>query len=489
MQLPNFTRNVANYQYDYMKRFFFILLLCIFFIPALADVRLPAIISDHMVLQQNSTVKIWGWSDVRENIKLSTTWDTITYKTTASPGAQWSLQIKTPAAGGPFKITINGSNTIVLDDVLIGEVWLCSGQSNMEMSVGTQVKHYEADVAAANNKNIRFFQVPRTSSAFPQDDLRARWVVCNPNDMRNFSMVGYFFGQKINQQTNFPVGLINSSWGGTPAEVWTPKETIENDAVLKQAAAQLKEVPWGPVLTAYAYNAMIHPFINYNIAGALWYQGEANVGAYGTYQQLMAAMINGWRKAWAKEFPFYFVQIAPFAGYGKTDVSAFLREQQTKTLSVPHTGMIVTSDLVDDINDIHPQLKKEVGLRLANYALAETYHKQSTGYKSPSYENMKVEKNKIRISFKDAGDGLLLKGGKAPTEFYIAGDDKNFLPASAKIEGTTVVVWHKHIKNPAAVRFGFTNAAMPNLFSKAGLPVNLFRTDDWDVHVTRVEMK
>lgn len=472
-----------------MKWIFFILILFSFSTSAFADVRLPAIIGDHMVLQQNSTVKIWGWSDVLENIKLSTTWDTITYATTATPGAQWSMQIKTPAAGGPYKVTINGRNRIVIDDVLIGEVWVCSGQSNMEMSVGSLVKRYEPDVAAATNKNIRFFHVPRTTSVFPQDDLRARWVVCNPNDMRNFSMVGYFFGQRINQETNFPVGLINSSWGGTPAEVWTPKEVIETDAVLQAAASQLKEVPWGPVLPAYAYNAMIYPIINYNIAGALWYQGEANVGAYKTYQQLMTAMINGWRKAWGKEFPFYFVQIAPFAGYGKTDVSAFLREQQTKTLALPNTGMVVTSDLVDDINDIHPQLKKEVGLRLANYALAETYHKNISGYKSPSYKTLKVEKNKIRISFNNADKGLMIKEGKLLTEFYIAGDDKNFIPASAKIEGNTILVWHKDIKNPVAVRFGFTNAAMPNLFSKEGLPVNLFRTDDWDVPITKVEQK
>ncbi len=447
-----------------------------------AQVRLPAIIGDHMVLQQNSTAKIWGWCDVGEKITLKTDWDTTNYTITGTPEANWSVAIKTPAAGGPYKITINGKNNIVIDDVLIGEVWLCSGQSNMEMSASWGLKQFDADVAAANNKNIRFFHVPRTTAAYPQNDVVAKWVVCNPEDMRRFSLAGYFFGQKLNQELGVPVGLINSSWGGTPAEVWTPKETIEEDAVLKQAANELKKVPWGPITAGYNYNAMIYPLINYPIAGALWYQGEANVGAAKTYQALFSAMIQSWRKAWNKEFPFYFVQIAPYEGYGAdNENSARLREAQSKTLALPNTGMVVTTDLVDNIKDIHPQMKREVGLRLANYALAQTYGKKDLAYKSPTYQNMKVEKNKIRLFFNDAENGLVTKGG-APTEFYIAGEDKVFLPATAKIEGNTVLVWNKSIKNPVAVRFGYTNAAMPNLFSKEGLPVNNFRTDDWDVH-------
>lgn len=452
---------------------------------AFADIRLPAIIGDHMVLQQNSIVKIWGWGDATEKVRLKAAWDTTTYTTTTGSNAKWMIQLKTPVAGGPYKITINGRNSIVIDDVLIGEVWLCSGQSNMEMNVSWGIKKYEPDVVAATNKSIHFFHIPRATAEYPQDDLKAKWVVCNPEDMRRFSMVGYFFGQKINQELNVPVGLINSSWGGTPAEVWMPKEAIIENPVLNAAAKQLKEVPWWPVQPAYNYNAMIYPFINYNIAGALWYQGEANVGTYATYNQLLSTLITSWRKTWEKDFPFYFVQIAPFAGYGKTDTSAFLREQQTKTLSVANTGMVVISDLVNNINDIHPQMKKEVALRLANYALAETYGKKIAAYKSPTYKEMKLEKNKIRIYFNDADHGLMVKTNKTPTEFYIAGEDKNFLPAMAKIEGSTVVVWNKGIKNPVAVRFGFTNAAMPDLFSKEGLPVNLFRTDYWEVHVEK----
>lgn len=298
-----------------------------------AQVRLPAIIGDHMVLQQNSTAKIWGWCDVEEKIKLKADWDTTTYTATGTPDANWSIDIKTPAAGGPYKISISGKNSIVVDDVVIGEVWLCSGQSNMEMSAAWGLKQYDQDVATATNKSIRFFHIPRTTAEFPQNNLEAKWVVCNPEDMRRFSLAGYFFGQKLNQVLGVPVGLINSSWGGTPAETWTPGEVIESDPLLQKAAADQKKIPWGPVTPGYAYNAMIYPLVNYPIAGALWYQGEANVGAAATYHPLLAAMIRSWRKAWNKEYPFYFVQIAPYAGYGKdNENSALLREAQTKPL-------------------------------------------------------------------------------------------------------------------------------------------------------------
>jgi sialate O-acetylesterase len=226
---------------------------------------------------------------------------------------------------------------------------------------------------------------------------------------------------------------------------------------------------------------MIYPIENFNIAGTIWYQGESNTGAYASYQKLFTGMIGEWRKAWKKEFPFYFVQIAPYAGYGNNNISPLLREVQTKSLVYPKTGMVVIHDLVDNINDIHPKMKKEVGYRLANLALADTYGKRGIAYKSPLYKSMNVEKDKIRIYFYNAEGGLISKGGE-PTEFYIAGEDKNFVPATAKISGNTVIVNSKEVKNPVAVRFGFSNSAMPNLFSKTGtLPVNLFRTDDWPV--------
>lgn len=456
----------------------FILIMNVFY-PVLAEVRLPAVIGSHMVLQQTSNVKFWGWCDPSEKIAISTNWDTVIYYAIGSPNGKWITQIKTPSAGGPYKITVRGYNVIVLDDVLIGEVWDCSGQSNMEMSYSEKVREYSGDVQNTTNNRIRFFHIPRLSSMYPQDDTKAKWVVCNPDDMKRFSLVGYYFGQKLQETLKIPVGLINASWGGTPAETWTPKEVFEKDTLLSHAAVALKEVPWGPISPAYVYNAMIYPVTNYSIAGVIWYQGEANVGAPLTYRSLLTSMIYSWRKAWQKELPFYFVQIAPYAGYGNTISSSLLREEQTKSLSAPYTGMVVITDLVSDINDIHPVNKKDVGLRLANSVLAEVYGKKEIIYKSPMYKSMKVEKGRIRIYFDNAEDGLISKNG-APAEFYIAGNDKKFMPAAARIEGNNVVVWNRYVPEPVAVRLGFSSAAVPNLFNKAGLPVNIFRTDDWN---------
>ncbi|MEO5893202.1 MAG: sialate O-acetylesterase [Ferruginibacter sp.] len=468
-----------------MKKLFLATLLFVFLfgnlVTVFANVRLPAIIGTHMVLQQNSTVNIWGWCDPGEKVSVSPAWDTTTYHATGFSNAKWSLQIKTPAAGGPYKITINGYNTIVLEDVLVGEVWVCSGQSNMEMSYNWGVKQYKADIENGANKHIRFFQIPKLTADYPQDDTKGMWVVCDTENLKRFSLVGYFFGRQLQQSLNMPVGLINTSWGGTPAETWTPKDTIENNEVLKTAAGKLKAADGWPVSAGFTYNAMINPIINYAIAGAIWYQGEANVNTASTYTQLLQTMIATWRKVWKKDFPFYFVQIAPFAGYGEKGISsALLREAQTRASAFPNTGMVVIHDLVDNIHDIHPQQKKEVGLRLANYALAETYGKKETIYKSPMYKNVAIVKDRAVINFENADKGIMSKGDTI-TGFYIAGADKIFVPAMAKIQGNTIVAWNKNIKAPVAVRFGFTNDGIPNLFGKDGLPVSIFRTDDWDV--------
>jgi sialate O-acetylesterase len=448
-----------------------------------ATVRLPAIIGSHMVLQQKSEITIWGWSDPGEKIKLNTSWDTTTYVATGSGLAKWSMQIKTPSAGGPYQITIDGTNKIVLDDVMIGEVWVCGGQSNMEMNVNWGLP-YQDEVNNADDKSIRFFRIPRTTADHPQDDVKAEWIVCNPVDMKQFSAAGYFFGKKLRQQLKAPVGLIGSNWGGTPAETWTPAELVNNDSTLKEAASKLKPSNGWPVFPGVAYNAMIAPLTKFSIAGTIWYQGESNVNTASAYTQLFSTMIKAWRKAWQKDFPLYFVQIAPWAGYGDNSSSSFLREAQTETLAVPKTGMIVITDLVEDINNLHPKMKKEVGERLADYALADTYGFKNIFYKSPMYKSMKIEKNTIRIYFDNAERGLASKGDTLK-EFFIAGNDQNFVPANAKIEGNTVVIWNKNVKDPVAVRFAFRNGAMPNLFSKENLPVNPFRTDDWDsVQVT-----
>lgn len=449
-----------------------------------AAVRLPSILGSHMVLQQNSEVKLWGWCSPAEKIIIKTNWDTITYRTTGESSAKWIQKIKTPAAGGPYKITIN--NSTILEDVMIGEVWLCSGQSNMEWGGDQGLKQSLDEAPNANNKNIRFFYIPKSTSEFPQENCEGSWRVCSPEEMKHFSAIGYFFGKNLQKALNIPVGLINSNWGGTPAEVWTPKQLVENEPDLQTASQKLTRDGRWPILPGYTFNAMINPITNFEISGAIWYQGESNVGTYSTYKQLMSTMIGSWRKAWQKDFPFYFVQIAPFPGYGNSNVCALLRETQTSCLSIPKTGMVVITDLVDNLSNIHPINKIDVAERLANLALSENYGKPGLTYKYPMYKAMRSEKGKITVQFENADNGLISKG-KIISECYIAGDDRQFLPAMAKIDGNTLIVWNKTIKAPVAVRFGFSNTAIPNLFSKEGLPVNLFRTDNWEVDTKPVK--
>lgn len=461
-----------------------------------ANIRLPAVLSSNMVLQQQSTVNLWGWSSPAEKVFVTTSWSSTVDSTIASGDARWNIAIKTPAAGGPYTITFKGNNTIVLHNVLIGEVWVCSGQSNMEWSSLNGLPQMDAELPKSTNTNTRFFHIPKTTALSPQDDCAATWTECRPETLKSFSAVAYYFGKQLQQKLNVPVGLINTSWGGTPAEVWTPEEVVEKDPELKEAAAKIGATNWWPNAPGRAYNAMIAPITSFNIAGAVWYQGESNAGTASTYKKLMTSLIDSWRKSWNKDIPFYYVQIAPFA-YGNKNIGALLREAQTQTLTHPNTGMVVITDLVDDVKDIHPRNKKDVGNRLAAWALAETYKKEGVTYKSPMYKNMEVNKNKVTVYFDNAPNGLIIKGReKKATEFYIAGDDKNFFPADVKIDGDHVILSSKQVRNPVAVRFAFSNTAIGNIFSKEvgaqgparpGLPVNPFRTDDWDVDTGKVE--
>lgn len=448
-----------------------------------AQVRLPAIFSDNMVLQQKSAVAIWGWSSPGQKIYVTNSWNNTTDSTRATGGARWKLTINTPAAGGPYTLTINGGNTITLNNVLIGEVWVCSGQSNMEWSSGSGLVKDDSAQATGNHPYIRFLQVTHTTSEYPQDDQPAVWRECTSETLKSFSSVAYFFGKKLSTALNVPVGLINASWGGTPAEVWTPEDAIATSSELKAAADNQGSNEWRPHLTGSAYNAMIYPFTQFSIAGVIWYQGESNVGEALLYDNLMRTLIGSWRKAWNKELPFYYVQIAPFK-YSRKYSSALLREAQTKTMGLPETGMVVISDLTENVNDIHPKQKKGVGDRLAGWALAETYHEPAGAYRSPQYKKIEIKKDKAIVYFDYAQDGLIIKSDdKKPkaTEFYIAGKDKIFFPADIKIEGDHVIVSSKQVKEPEAVRFSFSSAGIGNIFNRAGLPVAPFRTDSWEL--------
>jgi sialate O-acetylesterase len=444
-----------------------------------AHVSLPAIFSDHMVLQQKSTVTVWGWASPSEEVTVTGSWDQKAVKAKASNLARWSLQLQTPAAGGPYTIGVKGYNSITIQDVVIGEVWLCSGQSNMEWTANAGIDKGPAEIAKANYPAIRFFTVAKKTADGPQLDLDGQWVVCSPQTMPHFSAVGYFFGQKIHETLKVPVGLINSSWGGTPAEVWLNPQAVAAEPVLATAAAKLTEVPYGPIHPGKAYHAMIAPLIPFRLAGALWYQGESNVTTASAYEQLLPALVRSWRSEWQQDFPFYYVQVAPYK-YGDNHSGVLLRDSQRKAMAaIPNSGMVVISD-VGNTQDIHPRNKIPVGQRLANWALHQTYGKKDVIFSGPLYRSMQVQGNKVRISFDYTAPGLMVKGPELSL-FEIAGADQQFVKADAKIVGNTVVVSARAVKAPVAVRYAWDNTAEPTLFNKAGLPASSFRTDAWPV--------
>ncbi len=462
-----------------MKKFLLILLVLSGIATSLfAKIILPSVFADNMVLQQNSTVAIWGWSDPGETVKIVAGWnEKDTIKVKANNSSKWTTTIKTIGAGGSYSIRILGSSRLELKNVMLGEVWICSGQSNMEWSVNAKIINGEEEAAKANHPNIRIYHVQKIGAEYPQQDCNATWTVCSPETMRSTSAVGYFFARELQQKLNVPVGIIVSAWGGTPAEVWIEKSQIEKNATLNNHKYNEK-YDWWPGTPGTLYNSMIAPFVPYGIAGAIWYQGESNCSNHQIYSQLMKTLIENWRADFKKEFPFYLVQIAPYT-YGDKGTSEFVREQQELiTKTVPNTGMVVVSDLVDNVKDIHPRNKIDVGKRLANYALAETYKQNIGAYKSPAYQSMQVEKDKIRLTFSNIITGIK-STGKTPVQFLIAGDDQKFVPATAKIEGSTVILSSKLVKTPVAVRFCFDDTSMPDVFSNEGLPMAPFRTDRW----------
>lgn len=459
------------------------LLLLFFLIWGIAQAKIwtPSIISDHMVLQRNAKAKLWGWTtNASEEIQLSTTWtdEVLTFK--ADQG-YWEVEFPTPEAGGPYQIRIQAHETLILKNIMIGEVWICSGQSNMEWTPMMGLDNAEEEIKEANFPDIRFFDVPRRKSEHPQDDIPATWSECSPESMKNFSSVAYFFGRKLHKNLGIPIGLISSNWGGTNIEVWIPKETLMEREMLVEAAKNVRRVPWWPEEVGVCYNAMIHPLIKFEISGALWYQGESNRSNAFSYYESFPLMIKQWRELWQKEFPFYFVQIAPFNYKTEQNIdAAIVRDAQLATMqNLAGTGMAVTND-IGNLDDIHPRNKQEVGRRLALWALAKTYGREDVSFSGPIYTSMELEKNSILLSFDHVGDGLMMKGDKLE-EFYLAGSDQVFKEAEAVIVGNKVRVSHPDIKNPKAVRFAFSNRALPNLYNKAGLPASAFRTDDWEI--------
>lgn len=449
---------------------------------AQAEVVLPAILASDMVLQQRTDVAIWGWANPTEKITVTASWDNRAVEVVGAADATWQVRLRTPKSGGPYTLTITGNNTVLLTNILIGEVWLCSGQSNMELSAGGGVKDARAELPQAFNPNMRFFKMAKRAAASPQNDVKGSWVVCDSVSLKQFSAVGYFFGKKLQVTLGVPIGLIDASWGGSKLDTWLPEEISRLYPETRHSARTMVKTPWAPVKPGAIYNGMIAPIASFSIAGVIWYQGESNRHYAPAYARLMHLLVESWRGVWQHDFPFYYVQLAPYR-YGGTYETALLRENQTKAMVLPKTGMVVTTDLVDNLEDIHPGYKKEVGNRLANWALAETYQQSVGVYKSPQYRSMQVVKNRVWLAFDQAPNGLVTSG-KDITEFEIAGADGVFRKAQARIQRNTVEVWADAIEKPVAVRFAFRDAPKPNLFSKEGLPVIPFRTDDWDLGLT-----
>lgn len=450
--------------------------------PASAEVTLSAMFGDSMVLQRDQPVPVWGWDAPGTEVTVTLGESKVAAK--ADADGKWLVKLSAMKAGGPHAINVAGTSTVSVKDVLIGDVWLCSGQSNMEWAV-SQSANPDAEKAAGNFPKIRHIKLPHVTAVKPEKDVKAQgWKVCSPETVSQFTAVGYYFGRHLHQQLDVPIGLIGSNWGGTRIEPWTPPVGFQKVPALKDIADKLDAFPArnaqgvaNHTSPLSIYNAMIAPMVPYGIKGAIWYQGESNNGDGMLYYEKMKALITGWRELWQQpELPFYFVQLAPFRYGGDPTRLAGIWEAQTAALSIPNTGMAVTVD-ISTVGDIHPKNKQDVGKRLALWALAKTYGQSNLVYSGPLYREMKVEGNKIRVSFDHVGGGLVSRDGKPLSWFTIAGEDKKFVEAKAEIDGNVVVVSAEGVAQPVAVRFGWHQEAEPNLSNKDGLPASPFRTD------------
>jgi len=491
---------------------------------ASADVRLPGVFADHLVLQRDVALPVWGWADPGE--KVTVTLAGQTQSAAADSAGKWSVKLAPIHAGGPHVLRVQGKNALERSDLLVGEVWLCSGESNMAMTVnGVQDK--DAEIAAADYPQIRLCTVARKTSKEPQSDCDAVWKPCTPSTVGGFSATAYFFGRELHKVLGVPVGLIDSSWDGTPVQAWTSLKAQESVPELRpmvnnfkqslacydpaaaqqrfekalaawpqaveKAKAEGKPAPGKPQLQdpttspnspARLYNGMIAPLAPFALRGAIWYQGEANtdVLAASLYGLQLRTMIANWRQDWAQgDFPFLYVQLPNFKAPQQlpfeTDGWPIVREQMLQTLAMTNTGMAVTIDIGEE-QDIHPKNKQDVGKRLAQWALAKTYGKDVVAC-GPLMKSMSKQGNAIVIQFDHLGGGLMTKGDEPLKGFAIANSRKIFVWAEAKIVGDTVVVSNPDIETPTAVRYAWSSNPVGNLFNRAGLPASPFRTDDW----------
>ncbi len=439
-----------------------------------AEVKPNVLFSDGAVLQRGQNIPVWGTAKEGEKVTVELAGQTAT---TTAKGGKWKLELKPLEAGGPFSMKISGDNEVTVNNLLVGEVWVASGQSNMEWTLN-QAFQPEVEKPKANFPEIRMITAKKAASLQPLDQIEGSWQVCSPETVGNFSAVAYYFARDLHAKLGVPVGIISTSWGGTPAQAWTSAEGFEGQRELKGYADQLKaaaekppENGPGPHFPSALYNAMIAPVVPYGMKGVIWYQGESNAGQSKQYQTLFPAMIADWRTKWKLgDFPFLFVQIAPFNGQPPE-----IREAQFLTLAKSkNTAMAVITDF-GDAKDIHPKQKEPVGNRLSLAARALAYGEKIV-YSGPLYKEMKVAGSEVAISFDHTGGGLVAKDGDLKG-FTIAGADGKFVPAKAVIKGDAVVVSAEGVIDPKAVRYGWINVPDVNLFNKDGLPASPFRTD------------
>ncbi len=482
-----------------------------------AQLRLPAIFGDHMVLQQKQTNPVWGWATPGERITVEINGQS--HSATADPKGNWKVNLRPIPVGGPYYMNISGASTkFFFDDVMVGEVWICSGQSNMEWPV-KNTNSAELAILMAQYPNIRLITVPRVGTSEVLNDFKGEWTACTPESVKDFSAIGYFFGRNLHHALDVPIGLIDNSWGGSAAEAWVNKDVMEKDKSYKDLMAwwkdkeinynyitelekwekavaewengtkdQRKPVKPTNLLTgnqrpANIYNGVLHPTIGYGIKGVIWYQGESNAGRAYQYRDLFPMMIENWRNEWDQgDFPFYYVQLADFmAETAEPEESAWaeLREAQTLTMEkLPNVGQAVIIDMGEG-RDIHPRSKQTVADRLSRWALAKDYQK-SILFEGPSYQSMEIQGNKIILTFKNEGQGLYAFDTQEPKGFAIAGDDKKFVWATAKIiNSNQMEISSDKIENPVAVRYAWANNPVCNMYNRDGLPMCPFRTDVW----------
>ena len=473
------------------KKYFFLSTVAVlFFLPLNAQVKLPALFTDNMILQQQSEAPIWGWAEKSKEISIIPSWNNKVVKCKSDANGKWKTTIPTPKAGGPYEIKISDGKEVVIHNVLIGEVWLCSGQSNMEMPMkgfrGQPVLESNNAILKSKNSNIRLISVPRGKTAEIKDDFEGSWAEAEPKTVADFSAAAYYYGRLLNEILDVPIGLIDVTYGGSCIETWMSKETTQpyQGTGIPNPGDTLKVPNRTPTVL---FNSMLHPVIGYGIKGAIWYQGETNYINADDYVRLFPIMVKEWRTLWGQgEFPFYYVQIAPFdykiykpgVEFQEKYNSAYLREAQYKGLDrIPNSEMAVLMDIGEEFC-IHPSHKQITGERLAYIALKNSYNVEGIGADCPVFRAMEVNDTLAILSFDKIPNGLT-SYGKEITTFEIAGKDKVFYPAKAMLRSKSIVVSSPEVKEPVAVRYAFKDFVVGDLYTTEGIPVPSFRTDNW----------